>query len=275
MATTTAQFADEQPAWRTDGAWFEDKAEWAVYEASRTIYGEQRKFEATIFTNAQHQDQRTTVKAEDHEDENAIPVFKHTISKVIPTDNYDYHFLTTAFIHRETMRPYKYVSSSQDDCGTSYREYIVRGVHVDAIQFSYFPSEGRSETRYRGGDALAFHDALTFHLRDYPFDAPNQPSIAIQRVPTQQTNRAASMHPAPAIIEYVGRETIDVPYGSIDTHHLRMEHTEDGGTTESHYWFAADYDKRHVLVRYEGPFETVYELKRLGWWAYWEEARPE
>ncbi len=49
----------------------------------------------------------------------------------------------------------------------------------------------------------------------------------------------------------------------------------DGGATRSDYWFAADVRLRHVLVRYAGPYGVTYKLKKLGWWAYWAEPRPE
>lgn len=60
------------------------------------------------------------------------------------------------------------------------------------------------------------------------------------------------------------------------THHLRVTHIEMGGTSESHYWFADDSaDLRRVLVQFRGPYGVEYRLKRLDWWAYWSDPKPE
>ena len=49
--------------------------------------------------------------------------------------------------------------------------------------------------------------------------------------------------------------------------------------TQSDYWFAApssqNGDMLNVMVKYEGPHGVKYELKRLDWWAYWSEPKPE
>ena len=49
--------------WRVDRAWFDGKAEKCVYEATRTIYGTERTYLATAYTNKQHMDASRTVKS--------------------------------------------------------------------------------------------------------------------------------------------------------------------------------------------------------------------
>ena len=266
-------------SWRTDPAWHQGKAEWALYDATRSIYNADRHYEATIFTNKQHQDPETTTKASDWQAPDAkykyFEVFKHNVSEMIPTENYTYRFITTAFVRADNLFPFKIAASSQEDCGTTYRQFICARAAVEAQCFSYFPDEGASTDRYLIPENLAFHDALTLTLRDYPFDAPDKPVIELQLVPDQTHNHATPLRLAPAIVRYIGRETINVPYGDLDTHHLRVEHAEMGGTTRSDYWFAADVNLRHVLARYEGPYGVRYRLKRLDWWAYWQDPRPE
>lgn len=267
--------AGEPPAWRTDSAWHQGKAESALYEAERVIYGEKRRYETAIYTNAEHVDPATTTKAEDWRAPGMIPVFKHTVSQTIPTENYDYRFLMSGSVRADDLSPYKLTSTSQEDCGTSFREFLIRDGRVEAMQSSYFPGAGHSKAEFRTPESVALHDLLSLTLRDFPFDAETHPTQMLELIPSQYDNRQTKLKPAPARVEYVKRETIDVPYGSVDAHRLRVHHEEDGGATESYYWFAAKPDMRRVLVKYCGPYGMHWQLKRLDWYAYWEQPRPE
>ncbi|MHC5003799.1 MAG: DUF3108 domain-containing protein, partial [Planctomycetota bacterium] len=267
----------QSTSWRTDPAWDRGKAEWALYDAQRVVYGQPRRYEATIFTNPQAMDPGTTTKASDWRAAGTVPVFKHNCSELVPTDNYVYRFLTTCFVRRDDLRPFKIVASSQEDCGATYKQHLIRDGRVEAEQHGYFPGEGRATTSYRvpGGDApLAFHDALSLTLRDYPFAAADPPELRLSLVDDQTDTHFVEQRPRPATVRYVGRETVGVPFGELDAHHLRVTHAAIGGSTTSDYWFAADPGLRHVMVRYEGPWGVRYELKRLDWWAYWAEPRP-
>ena len=121
---------------------------------------------------------------------------------------------------------------------------------------------------------LRARSALTLRLRDYPFDGEPKPELMLKLVEEQTSTKPSSTRPEEATVRYVGRERITVPYGSVDVHHLVVEHRPVGGTTTSNYWFAADPEMRRVLVQYEGPYGVTYALKRLEWWAYWNEPRP-
>ena len=267
--------AVEPDSWRDDSVWYDGKAEWALYEAERTIYEETRRYEATIFVNKEQVDPERTVKAEDWRDESNVEMFKHTISQIIPAGNYDYRFLTSSYLHTSDLTPFKVMSSSQEDCGTAYREFLVREGRVEAWQSNYFPGTGRSEDNYRATSTLAFHELLSLSLRDYPFAADRKPELTLQLVPSQENNRETRLTPRPARVDYIGRETLEVPYGELETHHLRVRHAEDGGATESHFWFAADPSMQHVMVQYTGPYEVTWRLKRFDRWAYWSDPRPE
>lgn len=260
--------------WRTDPVWHDGKAEWALYDAVRPIYGVPRRYEATIFTNVQHQDPGTTVKAVTP-GPGTVEVFKHNLSEMIPTEHYTYRFLTTCFVERATLAPMKVVFSSQEDCGATYKQFVVADDAVSAESHCYFPAAGTSRDRYDAPGALAFHDTLSLTLRDYPFDSPSPPTLQIDLVPDQTDTHATPAIPAPARVEYAGRETLTLPYGTLDAHHLRVTHRRDGGTQHSDYWFAAD-TMQNVMVQYKGPYGVEYRLKRLGRWAYWNrnEERP-
>ncbi|MEM7227891.1 MAG: DUF3108 domain-containing protein [Planctomycetota bacterium] len=262
-----AQPTDAPRAWATDSDWYGGKAEWALYDATRVIYGQPRAYEATIFTNKQKMDPSSTTKASGR---GGVEVFKHNVSEVAPTENYDYRFITTSFVRTDTLAPYKLVASTQEDCGATYHRFVMDGNTVDAREYSYFPNEGEATSSYSAPRNLAFHDMLTLTLRNYPFDDPK--TMSLDLIKDQSDTHAVSQKPNDARVEYIGAERLTVPYGEIDTHHLRVTHARDGGTTSSDYWFADDH--RHVLVQYEGPYGVTYRLKRLEWWAYWGEPRP-
>ena len=70
-------------AWRTDPAWNQGKAEWALYDAVRPIYGVNRRYEASLFTNKQRMEPGTATKARDWRNPATIEVFKHNLSEMI------------------------------------------------------------------------------------------------------------------------------------------------------------------------------------------------
>ncbi len=274
-ALTPAELTGASGGWRDDPIWYDGKAEWALYEAERTIYGETRRYQTTIFVNKEQVDPERTVKAEDWRDESNVEMFKHTVSQIIPAGNYDYRFLSSSYLRADDLTPFKIMSSSQEDCGTAYREFLLRNGRVEAWQSNYFPGAGRSVEDYPADGSLAFHDLLSLSLRDYPFEADRKPIWTIRLVPSQENNRETKLTPEPARVTYAGRETIEVPLGAIETHRLRVRHAEDGGATESHYWFAADPEMQHVMVQYTGPYNVTWRLKRFDRWAYWSDPRPE
>lgn len=260
--------------WRSDPAWHAGRAEWALYDAVRPIYGVARHYDATVFTNTQHMDPASTTKAGGDAGPEAFEVFKHNVSEMIETENYTYRFLTTCFIRADTLEPYKVVASTQEDCGATYKQFVVEADTVRAEAFCYFPGAGAARAEYARPANLAFHDALTLSLRGYPFDDERKPTMTLELVPDQTDTHETPLRPENATVRYVGRETLVVPYGSVDTHHLRLEHAAHGGAERSDYWFAADAKLRHVLVKYQGPWGVQYELKKLGWWRYWDRTEP-
>ncbi len=276
--STTTMHLQQSSSWWSDPDWHKGKAEWALYDATRNFYGRARHYEATIFTNKQQMDPDTTTKTDNDPNGGAFEVFKHNVSEIIPTENYDYRFLTTAFVRVDDLLTYKLIMSSQDDCGASYKQFVVDDQKIHATSFSYFPNEGKRDETYRlPGQPrnFSFHDDLTLTLRGYPFDQDEPPDIRRKLIGDQTVPVATSSRPEEALIEFIAIETLDVPYGSVETFHLRVTHQPIGSTDESHYWFATDSTMRHVLVQYEGPWEITYRLKRLDWWAYWSDPRPE
>jgi len=256
--------------WRDDPAWNSGKAEWALYEAERVVYGKPRQYEATIFTNKQHMDPKTTTKATNWQDPNSIEVFKHNYSEIFPTENYPYRMITTSFIRTDNLQPYKLTASSQEDCGSSFRNFVADNNQMKVDQFCYFPDTGHSQQTIDTSKGIAFHNALSLTLRDFPYGVIFIKQPELNLIPDQRKNTKTKTSPENATISYIGEEDITVPYGKLNAHHLRIDHAEDGGETESHFWFAADPKLLNVMVQYEGPYGIKYKLKNYGWWACWD-----
>lgn len=269
LAQTQAQ-TDAQASWRDDQAWYSGKAEWALYDAVRVVYGKPRHYQATIFTNKQHMDLKTTTKASNWQDPDLIEVFKHNVSEIFPTENYPYRMLTTSFIRTDNLQPLKVTASSQEDCGSSFRNFVAQDDQMKVDQFCYFPDTGHSEQTIDISKGIAFHNALSLTLRDFPYGVIFIKQPELNLVPDQRNNAKTKTSPARATITYIGEEEITVPYGKLKAHHLRVDHAEDGGETESHFWFAADAKLLNVMVQYQGPYGINYKLKNYGWWAYWD-----
>lgn len=275
-----AALADGRPGstpsagnWRTDPAWHAGKAEWALYDATRVIYGAPRSYEATIFTNKQSMALDTTTKIDGSSDR-SIEVFKHNVSEIVPTENYDYRFLTTSFVKSADMSVYKVAASTQEDCGSSYRQIVNDRGRLSMTEFCYFPGAGETSNSMRTPDRFSVHDALTLTLRDYPFGTQFLTALTLDLVPDLSNPRSVNMTPSKATISEIGDETITVPYGTLRAHHLRVDHEIDGRTVATDYWFSAEPGMRNVLVQYEDAIGTVYRLKRFDWWAYWSDPRP-
>jgi len=251
--------------WRTDPAWDDGKAEVCVYEATRTIYAQERRYLATAYTDKERADPASTVKVEDG---GGIEVFKHHVSEVVPTENYDYRFSTMVYLRTEDLSPLKLSASTQDGCGASFKEIWRDGDRLRFWESVYFPGAGRREGRCELRRDTQLADALTLSLRDYPFDAPRD--VALRTVPSQKDVHRVPFDPVERTVRYGGREELELPIGRVAAH--RLELVAPDGAVAARYWFAADGSapRLHALVRYEGEPGVSYRLKSHERSAYWK-----
>jgi hypothetical protein len=124
--------------------WNDGLCEMSYYDASETIYGQPRSFVRVHLLNGQHMDPGTGVKA-GAGGEKAVSVFKLNIAEEIPTQNYNYRYLTTVFLRRPDLGPFKMVTSSQEWCGTTFKHLLWGRRNVKISSFSYFGGEGDRE----------------------------------------------------------------------------------------------------------------------------------
>ncbi|MEX1024231.1 MAG: hypothetical protein WD226_04055 [Planctomycetota bacterium] len=247
--------------WLDDPVWYDGLAEVAVYDGTRTIYGLERRFPATIYTNKQRIDPGTTVKAES----GGIECFKQHTSERVPTENYDYDFSTATFVTSDGLALVKLTASSQDDCGASFRHLWPRtGVEYRFWESVYFPGTGMRTATIAG--PLIAYDALPLVLRDWPSELER---ATLRVVPSQKHAQRQAFEPRAMTVVNAGEEVLDVPAGAITCRRLLLQ--ADGATLAS-YWFAVDGSAPwlHALVAHTGPEGVSYRLRSLERRAYWE-----
>jgi hypothetical protein len=262
-ACTAPVAAAPGDGWSTDRAWYDGLAETCTYEATRTIYGLERRYEAVAHTNKENVDPATTCKSATSE---GLEVFKHHWSERVPTENYDYDFSTMSYTLAADLSAWKLTAATQEDCGASFKEVWRDGARLCWAESVYFPGCGRKEGRIVG-DAV-FFDALTLRLRGYDFEGRRDLELAV--VPMQKDTHSVPFEPEKRVVRFAGTSEQDLPVGKVRAHELQL--VKPDGAVEARYWFAADASAPwlHALVRYEGPQGVTYRLKRHERKAYWK-----
>jgi hypothetical protein len=249
--------------WREDPAWYDGRAEVCTYEAVRTIYGVERRYEARAYTNTERLDERRGVKAEGDE---GLLVFKHHWSERVPTEKYDYDFSTMVYARASDLAPWKLTAATQEDCGASFKECWRENGTFRWWESVYFPGSGR-----RTGELdreVVFFDALSLCLRDYDFAARRDVPLLV--VPSQKSTRPASWEPERRTVRFAGTAELDLPVGRVRAHELVLVRPD--GSVEARFGFDADgtAPALHALVSYAGPDGTTFRLARRERDAYWK-----
>jgi hypothetical protein len=240
--------------WKKDKVWRDGMAEKAVYSATRIVYGKPRSYEMIVFTNKESHDRKTLTKAE--KSNNTLEVWKHNHIEEIPTPNYRYHYQTTSHLTLESLELTRLESSSQEFCGTSFKQFQRSAAgQWDYWSFSYFPEAGRKQGTIRQGELrLIAFDALPLALRDFDFGAGKSWRFAM--LPSQKSNRPVSAETQAVEIRSAGREQ--------GSHKLELMLDDKVIGT---FWMAAD--RLHVMTRYRGADGQGYDLMELSRVNYW------
>src|SRR5215471_2564717 len=116
--TTTAS-----SSWATNPLWDDGKAEVARYQATRIVYAKPRSFESFYITVKEDFSPRFLVKTDQASAAN-IPVLKLNVISTIPTEYYEYRYLTSVFVKRNNpMDLLKLTNGSQEWCGNTFKEF--------------------------------------------------------------------------------------------------------------------------------------------------------
>lgn len=191
--------------------WDTGLCEMSFYRAVDVIYGKPRHYTRVHLLNRQWMDGESGVKAE-RDAPGAIPVFKLNIAEEIPTENYNYRYLTTVFVDRIELKPMKMIVSSQEWCGATFKHLRWRDNTLMVRSFSYFPDEGdRSWAVPHPSQTVLPFESLFIIARDA---AASQLPRSIQVLPPMRSNHDVQPGVIDARLELAAAGTATVPAGT-------------------------------------------------------------
>ncbi len=240
--------------------WEDGLAEMSTYRAMDQLYGKKRSYTRVQIVNRQWMDPKTKVKAE-KESAGAVPVFKLNIVEEIPTENYNYRYQTTAFLHRPDLTPMKMVLSSQEWCGTTFKYMDWNSEALNYQSFSYFPNEGNRDWQVE--PAAVPYEALYLIARDVA--ARMQPrQLRVLRTVRSNHQVKPDVHSARLVPQSTA--AITTKMGTFPT--TRVDLVWDGPLTS----FVVESNAPYRLLRYKtGPLqgELIHIEKRAYWNRDW------
>ncbi len=143
--------------------WDDGLAELCYYEAEDVIYDVKREYTSVHILVKQHMDLVTGVKTNDGSG-NAVESFKFNIAEEVPTENYNYRYMTSVYLTRMGLVPIKLALSSQEWCGTSSKYIRFGPIGTTYESRSYFPGEGDRDWHIDGLPLL--YESLFVVARD-------------------------------------------------------------------------------------------------------------
>ncbi len=245
--------------WATDPVWHDGLVERATYDATKIIYGQPRTYEATFLTNKEAHDALTWTKADGSSQ--TREVWKHNQVEVVPTPNYDYKFITTSHLTVGDLELTRLDASSQEWCGTSFKQYQKNRGGWDYFSFSYMPEAGRrTGTIEAGAEPTIPFNSLPLVLRGYDFESKSD--LRLRVLPDQKSNNFVDAEPFDARVSFAGETKEGYELDLYGTPSAAARPAKIGTFT-----FAKD--RRHVMLAYEGANGDRYTLKSLDRINYW------
>lgn len=236
--------------------WDDGKAEVAVYDAERVVYGEPRKHTVRLITVYEDFNKEYYVKADwPYGEKPLLPVLKQNMNATIQTDTYPYHYMTTVFSERGHFgRTVKVAISSQEWCGTTYKEFQFWRDQPREVYHSYWDGEGSGVRDLPPNPNAFLEEELFLVLRGLPFREGLKVSFELYQGET--TNKAPVPKSEPA--ELVVSEAEDAWAVTVRAQTGRR----------ILYRFAKQYP--HYLLSQEHSDGRTLALRSVERSAYWE-----
>jgi len=204
-------------SWSRSATWDDGLAEVARYDAHRTVYGKDRRFETILITVKEDFDRTRSVKADRTlPGSDLVTVLKLNAISRIQTENYPYDYLTSVFVRRDDPRTLvKLADSSQEWCGTTYKE-VVTWEGAPQLRFhSYFDGEGDGAfpIDLSGGALLEEQLALVMRAADL---VPGT-GYPLRLFESLVANKAAPPVARSMTLTLAGTERLTTPAGGFQT----------------------------------------------------------
>jgi hypothetical protein len=257
------------PFARSD-SWDDGLCEMSYYDAAETIYGMPRHYTCVTLINREWllPDQR--VKAERPDPAaGQVPVLKLNVAEQIPTENYNYRRLVTVFLNRQTLMPEKLAASSQEWCGTTFRQCQWLAGRIRILGFGYFENEADEEwTLPAEIDGVPAFPEEALLILVHAAAAAGQ-DVRLQLLPTARSNRLpepvlrrAALSVAPDI------RRVRVPLGSFDGRSVTVQ------TPDETWQFDVEAAAPHRLLRASMSPGREWALRFVERRAYWDRQWP-
>ncbi len=253
-------------AWSLSPAWEDGRAEVAVYDARRSVYGESRSFETVMITVKEDFDRSLWVKADPpYAGKKLQPVLRVSLLSRIPTQNYPYSYMTSLFVAREDPRQLiKMSHSSQEWCGTTFKEVVTWDGPPYLLFHSYFDGQGDGRHALDLGPGALLEEQLVVVLRAARLD-PGA-SVPLLLYDSQITNSARSPAARPVRIRASGEEAIALPAGTRRARPFAI--VPEGGTDPlMTFWIGTDSER--PVLRFESADGRSLDLRTIERRDYW------
>ncbi len=252
-------------SWAMNDLWEDGKAEVAIYDAERVVYGATRHYDYTYILVKETFNREFEVKTDNYDKNDLFDVMKVNKFARIETHKYPYHYLTSLFFTREDPASlYKLTHSSQEWCGNTFKHIHDRGNEYLSHYDSYWDNQGRGSTSIPSD--VIFEDQLSYSLRALDFEEGM--TFDVRLIGSQVNNqfKAPEIYEAEVSVKGDGEapsiEGLDVP-GKLWKVSVILE---DEKTI--HYWFGKEYP--NYLMKMEAWDGRKMELKSIKRDTYWD-----
>jgi hypothetical protein len=255
-------------SWSRDPVWDDGLAEVARYDAHRRVYGVDRGFETTLITVKEDFDSRLAVKADPPlEGRGLVTVLKLNIISRIQTENYPYNYLTSIFVRRDDPRRLvKMAGSSQEWCGTTFKEVVTWDGPTRLIFHSYFDgqADGSHPMPLDGGALIDGQLLLVMRAASLEKGARHDVPLYDSLI----TNSVKAPVASPVSIVLAGDVEIPTPAGRFQTRRIDVLPASGSGQPLMSFW--TEKTGRRALVKFEaadGRSLLLREISRRDYWS--------
>ena len=256
-------------AWAKNSLWNDGRAEVAVYDAQREVYGKIRKFQEQLIIVKEDLRADTLVKADDLKKQKTIRVFKLNQMQKFETENYPYSYMTSVFVKEDDLRHVVKISvGSQEWCGNTFKLYRSESGSDKGtlISNSYFDGEADQTLSLDLGPDGYFEEQLPLSLRELPFKKGYETKMKVWSSLT--TNHGIAPEPHDVVLKIEDEETIHGHVGALPSWKVVLKYPNGSDI----YWF--EKAAPHVLTKMEtrdGRKRLLYGRAR---WSYWDRRLP-
>ncbi len=253
--------------------WEDGLSEMSYYDATCRLYDKTRRFTRVHLMNRQYMHPIHHVKAK-KDDEAVLPAFKFVIAEEVPTENYNYRFLTTAFLERPSLRPMKVSASSQEWCGHTFKildwerrkEFPPKDWSLDIACYSYFGDEGDRWFPLTGRSFVDAYECLFLYARAVVASGGEERPMHLLN--SLRSNHMPDPNPLDATLRVQGTSrNVTVPLGTVSATRVVLEWA--GGPA----WFDVETAPPHRLLAFRAG-DVDAKLKFVERRAYWNRNEP-